>query len=133
MPLKIASSEDLQAWLHFQESIRRRDLGGSVQVVRAWMRDEGWRFLPSNLYDKYADHVFDRRFGTHTKTITELDELDIDSPNKQLGERYQASPSRPFRRVISLLDIDYREFAFVDFGSGRGRTLLLASGFPFRK
>jgi hypothetical protein len=133
MPLRIASSEDQQAWLQLQESIRGRDLGRTVHVLRTWIRNEGWRFMPSNLYDKYADHVFDRRFGTDTKTITELAELHIDSPNKTLGERYQASPSRPFRRVISLLDIDYQEFAFVDFGSGRGRTLLLASSFPFRK
>lgn len=35
--------------------------------------------------------------------------------------------------ALSSLDIDYPVFTFVDIGSGKGRILLLASRFPFRK
>ena len=30
-------------------------------------------------------------------------------------------------------NIDFREFAFIDLGSGKGRTLLMASHYPFRR
>jgi SAM-dependent methyltransferase len=37
------------------------------------------------------------------------------------------------RRLLRRLDIDYADYAFVDFGSGKGRTLLLASELPFKR
>lgn len=45
-------------------------------------------------------------------------------------------PIRPAaaRRVVRSLPIsDYSDYTFVDIGSGKGRMLLLASEFPFRK
>jgi SAM-dependent methyltransferase len=34
---------------------------------------------------------------------------------------------------MEVLDIRYEDFVFIDFGSGKGRVLLLASEFPFKK
>ena len=35
--------------------------------------------------------------------------------------------------MLSALPIDYRDFTFIDIGSGKGRTLLMASDYPFRR
>jgi SAM-dependent methyltransferase len=35
--------------------------------------------------------------------------------------------------MMADLPIDFREFTFVDLGSGKGRTLLMASEYPFRR
>ena len=35
--------------------------------------------------------------------------------------------------MLRALDIDYSDFVFVDYGSGKGRTLLVAAEFPFKK
>jgi predicted RNA methylase len=35
--------------------------------------------------------------------------------------------------MVSSLPINFREFTFVDLGSGKGRTLLMASEYPFRR
>ncbi len=35
--------------------------------------------------------------------------------------------------MMAALPIDFREFTFIDIGSGKGRTLLMASDYPFRK
>ena len=38
-----------------------------------------------------------------------------------------------FREMMANLPIEFDRFTFVDLGSGKGRTLLMASEYPFRK
>jgi SAM-dependent methyltransferase len=38
-----------------------------------------------------------------------------------------------FETLMKLLQIWWEDFIFVDFGSGKGRALLLASEYPFRR
>jgi hypothetical protein len=54
------------------------------------------------------------------------------------GHPYYASEPWLFGQIIAALNvgasrIDFREFTFVDLGSGKGRALLMASDFPFRR
>lgn len=37
------------------------------------------------------------------------------------------------RAVLASLPIDHREWVFIDLGSGKGRTLLLAGAYPFKR
>ncbi len=76
--------------------------------------------------------LWDRMHGVETTQIVEIDDLGIPSDNVEYGIRYQPTPTKVFRRMIRSLGIPYEEFNFIDFGSGKGRTLLLASKFPFR-
>lgn len=46
---------------------------------------------------------------------------------------YQPTEPLAFEEMMGSLPIDFREFTFIDLGSGKGRTLLMASYFPFRK
>jgi SAM-dependent methyltransferase len=46
---------------------------------------------------------------------------------------YQPTEPAVFREMLDSLQADYRQFAFVDIGSGKGRTLLMASDYPFRR
>jgi SAM-dependent methyltransferase len=46
---------------------------------------------------------------------------------------YQPTDPLAFRQMIAALPISFSDFTFVDLGSGKGRTLLLASEFPFRQ
>lgn len=92
-----------------------------------------WRLAPTQLLEKYSAFSFDKRHGTDTKTFAELRALDIASNNKRHGERYQPSPVYSLRRLLRRLNLQYSSFSFVDFGSGKGRTLLIASELPFRQ
>jgi SAM-dependent methyltransferase len=49
------------------------------------------------------------------------------------GRPYQPTEPALFREIVGALGIEYREFTFIDLGSGKGRALLLASEFPFRR
>lgn len=49
------------------------------------------------------------------------------------GSLYQPTEPAAFREMLSSLPINYRYFTFIDIGSGKGRTLLMASDYPFRR
>ena len=46
---------------------------------------------------------------------------------------YQATEPELFREMMRCLPADLREFTFIDLGSGKGRTLLMAADFGFRR
>jgi SAM-dependent methyltransferase len=48
------------------------------------------------------------------------------------SHRYDATPIRFFRSLLGKLALDYANTTFIDLGCGKGRTLLLASDYPFR-
>jgi len=56
----------------------------------------------------------------------------VEGGNAELGKAYGGSNPAHFKRIVQSLKIRYEDYAFVDFGSGKGRALLLASAFPFR-
>lgn len=105
--------------------------------------------LQRAMYYAYESYVgFDRRYGTDTTKMLDVQFLDNASPNASLATPYgPLSPDRPYgatprqwlrtwRRFGSRIDwvpCEHREFTFIDIGSGKGRTLLLASDYPFRK
>jgi len=76
---------------------------------------------------------FDREFGTDTESVVPLWRLDIESNHRTEGIRYQTIDPGEIRIAIASLPIHYEEFVFVDLGSGKGRSLLIASEFSFKK
>lgn len=92
--------------------------------------------IPKNvrrLVQIFIDERYDRRYGVKTAGYTHLHELVIDSPNKELGIRYQPTTQKRMVAMFSNLPPDLSQFSFVDFGSGRGRVLLFASEIRFKQ
>ena len=50
-----------------------------------------------------------------------------------LHSPYQPVEPALFREMMGALAIDFERFTFIDIGSGKGRALLLASQYPFRR
>lgn len=75
---------------------------------------------------------FDMRLGVDTAGLIHPTELAIDSPNQLHAVSYRGSDPEYFRKAVEALSISHERFVFVDFGSGKGRALLLAAEFPFR-
>jgi predicted RNA methylase len=59
--------------------------------------------------------------------------VEVVGENREHGLAYEPTPVESFRRMLARLPIRAEEFVFVDFGSGKGRALLLASALPFRR
>jgi SAM-dependent methyltransferase len=79
------------------------------------------------------EREFDERHGVDTAGIVHLGALDVASPNKAWGVRYQAANPDLVRRLLAEVPIEPGEYVFVDFGCGKGRTALLASELPFKR
>lgn len=75
-----------------------------------------------------AEHNVDTAPGNQAGWMAE-----IDSENWSHGRGYHPAPSDSLIARLADLNIDYRNFAFIDFGSGKGRSLFAASNFPFSK
>jgi hypothetical protein len=76
---------------------------------------------------------FDARYGTDTGGVREVGSLDIAlSPAALKAGRYQPSSGRAVIDAIDRFDVDPRDFSFIDFGSGKGRVVMIAAGLPFK-
>lgn len=80
-----------------------------------------------------SDLFFDFKYGVETINTIMLDELEIDSPNKAHGRYYEGTNAYVFKSMFSQVKIDVPNSYFVDFGSGKGKAMLLAAEKGFRK
>jgi SAM-dependent methyltransferase len=104
----------------------RRLLG----VLAGFVRDS----TPQRLRQRYGDAGFDwdHRVNTTSAAVGWRDRL-----LGVLHSPYQPTEAGLFHEMLDVLrlqaGIDLSEFLFVDLGSGKGRTLLMASTYPFRR
>ena len=102
----------------------------NFKLVWGVVRDRG---VLNVLRHVYYDFMFDSRFGVDTINVVTNEDLVVESDNKQYGGMYQGIPVLMFDEMIAQLKIDFQESTFIDFGSGKGKALLLASRLGFKK
>jgi predicted RNA methylase len=86
------------------------------------------------LYVLIADRLFDLKYGVDTCRWSQLDELNIDSDNKDRGSLYQPTRVIPLRKLFNIImQVIPSDSVLVDFGCGKGRVLFVASEFGFRE
>jgi SAM-dependent methyltransferase len=119
----------LDEWFRrFRRSLRVHGVRGTTRVaIRSAVTWRGRRRWIEE------GRSWDVQHGVNTAGIVPLHLLAIDSPHRDLGVRYQASHPEGFRALIHNLPRPPEELTFIDLGAGKGRALLLASEFPFRR
>jgi hypothetical protein len=119
------------------KSVKRRGVWGMLgQVVKALtdkVRDLSPARRRARRQLQEREKGFDLDFGVDTGGLLRLIDLKIKNGNWVYGHEYQGIDPSAFRKMLRGLDIRHEEFTFIDFGSGKGRALLLAAEFPFRK
>ena len=109
---------------------RQVGLFGTVKhIVDKVTRDVFLLFFPSG---KMPD-PFDQKYGTDTAGIIGVGSLDIAEDEMEHSMHYGAIWEDEFTRAMETFPIRCEDLVFVDIGSGKGRALLLASLYPFRK
>ncbi|MBD8868646.1 class I SAM-dependent methyltransferase [Nocardioides donggukensis] len=98
-----------------------REAGRMVASTRSRRRTARW------------ERRFDSEWGIDTAGIVRLTSLDIESANRDHGVRYQATDPNHFHALVDGLDVDPRDFVFVDVGSGKGRVVVLAARESFAR
>src|SRR5215831_4141539 len=79
------------------------------------------------------DRSFDRQWGTDTTGVILLRDLSITSPHAVDGAWYEPASGKVLAQMLAYLPVDFRRFTFIDFGSGKGRVLFLATAYGFAR
>ena len=77
--------------------------------------------------------TWDLVHGVDTCGFIPLTTFQFESQNKTAGLEYQSHHPRIIRDALRAAALDFERFTFVDYGCGKGRALLVASEFPFRR
>ena len=122
------------AWQWWKDIARRE---GSLAATRQLLAAL-WEFVrdstPARRRQRFGDADFDwdHRVNTTSAAVGWRDRL--------LGvfhSPYQPTESALFHEMLEALRqqsrSDFRDLTFIDLGSGKGRTLLMASDYPFRQ
>ncbi len=122
------------AWRWWKDlAARDGSIAAANQLLRAlveFVRDS----TPERRRQRYGDAEYDweHRVNTTSGAVGWRDRL--------LGvfhSPYQPTESILFHEIIGALaeqvDLEFPRFIFIDLGSGKGRTLLMASDYPFRR
>src|SRR5882724_11839191 len=120
-----------------------------IGTIRQWWRKETksngftlallhlfaglWLFVrdstPARRRQRYGDvdYDWDHRVDTTGATVSWRGRLlgTLHSP-------YQPTEAALFHEMLASLKIGFHDFTFIDLGSGKGRTMLMASDYPFR-
>jgi SAM-dependent methyltransferase len=93
-----------------------------------------WTFVrestPAHRRQRYGDMDYDWEHRVNTTSGS------VGWRERLLGlfhSPYQPTEPALFHEMMASLPIEFDGFTFVDLGSGKGRTLLMASEYPFRK
>ncbi len=120
-----------------------RSLGASRQRLRKLLTTL-WRdglveslvliggYVEYQLEKRFGTRV-DRKYGTETGGIIPLDLLAIPNPSVGDGVQYDGVRELYFRRMLRAVRMPPETYVFVDLGSGKGRALLIAAEYPFKR
>jgi predicted RNA methylase len=79
------------------------------------------------------DRRLDGRLHTNTFGRLPAQQLDFGGEGPTLNNGYEATNGFTLRMFIRALGINPANFTFIDIGCGMGRSLCIASAFPFRR
>lgn len=118
----------LRRW--WREQAREKGIAGATSLLARNL----WAFLrdstPERRRQRYGDMEYDWENRVNTTSGT------VGWRARLLGcfhSPYQPTDPDLFREMMASLPIDFSAFTFVDLGSGMGRTLLMASEYPFQR
>lgn len=117
--------------LWFRDSVRRAGFWHTLGSLSTSFCELLSDYRPARRRLRYGDVEYDweHRVDTTWANVrlgTRIREILV-------GRQYQPTDPDLFREVVGTLGLDYQEFTFIDLGSGKGRALLLAAEFPFRR
>lgn len=125
--------------------------GSLIRRVRHWVANRGWRAFFAEVLrqvrsallwrgitgvsDRAEDraHPFDLRYGVDTSGLIWGERLRSGQQAEYWATGYYGISPSVFWQAIDRLALDWPRYTFVDVGCGKGRALMLALRYPFRR
>ncbi|MGA2371224.1 MAG: class I SAM-dependent methyltransferase [Candidatus Korobacteraceae bacterium] len=124
-----SNSTSALTWV--RDSLRHRGIAGSLGYYSRELVDLLRDLTPARRKSRYGDIDFDFEHSVDTTWAT----VSLRTRLREWlsGGQYQPSEPALFREMLDSLSVALDGFTFIDLGSGKGRTLLMASDYPFRR
>ena len=109
---------------------------GVVGLARRHGFHESVHFALRNVRHMIAHRIalrWDRKYGVDTAGSIQLAALSVKGPNREFGNECVCTSPKSFDFMMRCLPADLQDYTFVDFGSGKSRTVLLASRYNLGK
>jgi precorrin-6B methylase 2 len=103
-------------------------------IQRVWVkiRRDGVYNALAQACLRFESAWFDKKYGVDTHRITQLSDLNISNGSVEHGRQYQPILVNHLRTILETLE-PMPDDVLVDFGSGKGRVLLISSMYQFKK
>ena len=118
----------LRGWWREQASVKGAAAATSLLVWKLWSFAR--ESTPERRRRRYGDMEYDWEHRVNTTSGT------VSWRARLLGlfhSPYQPTEPALFQEMMASLPIEFDQFTFIDLGSGKGRTLLMASEYPFMR
>jgi len=129
----VSSSPSQQVWRALRDWWREQASENGAAATSSLLLRNLWTFVrestPERRRQRYGDMEYDWEHRVNTTSGT------VGGRERLLGlfhSAYQPTDPALFREMMASLPIEFDTFTFVDLGSGKGRTLLMASEYPFQ-
>ena len=117
------------SWL--RDSLRHRGVAGTLRYYSLEFVDLLRDLTPERRKSRFGDIDYDFEHGVDTTWAT----VSLRTRIREWLSGGQYQPSEPvlFAEILASLPVAVDGFTFIDLGSGKGRTLLMASSYPFQR
>lgn len=117
------------AWV--RDTVRNRGVFGALRHYSAALFEFLRDLTPERRKSRYGDIDYDFDHGVDTTWAT----VSLRTRVRELisGAQYQASEPELFHEILNALPVSPEAYTFIDLGSGKGRTLLMASDYAFAR
>jgi SAM-dependent methyltransferase len=126
------------AWWRLRRSVAQRGLASALLNLAQRLRSRNLAPTPVDTLNRDVDHPFDQRTGLDTAGYIHGSQLETGHAHDLYSTAYYGSaPSLVqavldrWRQTPGVRPIE--DYTFIDFGSGKGRVVLLAAQLPFRR
>jgi hypothetical protein len=86
-----------------------------------------------HVYAALRGWLFDMRYRVETRGVEPIDTLTVPQNHAKDAVQYEPIYPEEMEEILARVAIDFSEYTFVDFGSGKGRAMFVASNYPFRR
>jgi hypothetical protein len=97
----------------------------------SWLK---WKLFQARLaFEDPRSRAFDKRYNVETACEEALGEMGVAADAVGRGNSfYRVTWGWLIEKAISHLEIDPQRHSFIDYGSGKGKAMLIASNYPFK-
>ena len=117
-------------------AVRKTGFLPLLALIRQHGARKSLTFVANNVRHIIAHRAslrWDRDHGVDTAGSIQLQSLTISGPNRDFGNEAVCTSPKSFDFMMQSLPRDLSPYTFIDIGSGKSRTLLLASRYNFAK